>query len=202
MQYQKHPIDVAIESIAPIFAPSFTVRSSRDAETVVLKYPLIDYAIGGIQGVVFDTSKNLWRTSYFVVLDFLLQERKPLDWCIFTELQAAKDRHALFYDLDKIFTSFMELLTKPSKLSNLLNASDMIYAQHDFKLENVIATNYHYGHGGDKLTGISTQFVLSAVSDTCCAIDTTNLDQLTKLQALTIVGSVSWNKIQAVINSL
>lgn len=202
MQYQKHPIDVAIESIAPIFAPSFTVRSSRDAETVVLKYPLIDYAIGGIQGVVFDPSKNLWRTSYFVVLDFLLQERKPLSWCEFTELEAAKDRHALFYDLDKIFTSFMELLTKPSKLSNLLNASDMIYAQHDFKLENIIAANYHYGHGGDKLTGISTQFVLSAVSDTCCAIDSTNIDQLTKLQALTVIGSVSWNKIQAIINSL
>ena len=202
-QYKSHPITIALEALTPVFAPSFTLRSVRDDENKALKYPLIDYVIIGGQGSTYDNSKNQWRQSFFMQLDILIQETRPLCWTSFNELKDAQDRQSLYWLFEGMVQQFITLLINPSVVSNLLNTSDMIYSKFDFKLENFIASSYQNKHGVDKLTGISTQFVISAISEegnACCLINNSNIKQLVELQNLTKLNSTSWKKIEALIN--
>lgn len=198
-QYKKHPIDIALEALAPIIAPSFTLRSVRDDEEIPPTYPLVDYVIIGGQGKVYDRPTNQWRSSFFVQLDILIEETKPLDWCQFNELADAQDRHGLFWRLEQMLENFISLLVNPTAVSGLLRENDMIYSEYRFKMESYIQTNYHNKQGSDKLTGVSGRFILSLLSENgsgCCLINNDNAPQLEKLQALTKVDSVSYEMIQ------
>lgn len=203
MQYQKHPIDRALEALPLILAPSFTLRSSRDSEHDVKKYPLIDYTIVGAQSKEYDPSKNQWRTSYLVVLEMLIEERKPLSWCQYSELSTAHDRHGVCYLMEQMIEKFLVFLVNPSKVSNVTNKSDSIFSDLDFKLVNYIGTQYKFKKGADETTGIYSNFVISCIDQdgaACCLIDYQNIDQLTKLRDLQKVGSNSWRMIDKLIN--
>ncbi len=196
MQYQKHPIDTALEALAPILAPSFTLRSSRDGENIVRKYPLIDYTIVGAQGKTYDPSKNQWRSNYLVILEILVEERKPLSWCQYPELAQAQDRHALFFLLEQMIEQLITLLVNPKKVSNLISPFDTIYSELDFKLVNFIGSQNKFKQGGDETTGVVANFVLSSIDPdggACCLIDYNNVNQLQELRDLMVLGSNSWN---------
>lgn len=196
MQYKKHPIDRALEALAPILAPSFTLRSYRDKEGTVLKYPLIDYAIAGTTSKVYDASKNQWRSTYLVIFEILVQEKKVKDWCDYTELADAQDKHALFLAMEVIVEQFIVLLTKPKSVSNLIRPLDTIYADLFFQQEGAVTTQNLSGHGVDKLTGIAANFEISCIDSeggACCLVDFNNTDQLQRLRDLMQYGSVSWN---------
>ncbi len=196
MQYKKHPIDRALEALAPIIAPSFTLRSYRDKEGTVNKYPLIDYAIAGTTSKVYDTSKNQWRSTYLVIVEILVQEKHIKDWCNYTELADAQDKHALFLAMEVIIEQFIVLLTKPKSVSNLIRPLDTIYSDLFFQLEGSPTTQNLSGHGIDKLTGIAANFEISCIDSEgggCCLIDFNNQDQLDRLRDLMQYGSVSWN---------
>jgi len=196
MQYKKHPIDRALEAFSPIVAPSFTLRSSRDSEREVRKYPLIDYTIVGAQSKEYNSEKNEWRSHYLVILEILVEERKPLSWCQYPELATAQDRHSLFYMLEQIIEQLLVLLTNPSKISNLIRPLDTVFSDLFFKLENFIGVQNKFKSGGDETTGVVANFVLSCVDEegsACCLIDYNNIAQLHKLRDLMQFGSVSWN---------
>jgi hypothetical protein len=198
MQYKKHPIDRALEALAPILAPSFTLRSYRDKEGTVLKYPLIDYAIAGTTSKVYDTSKNQWRSTYLVIFEVLVQEKNIKDWCAYSELAEAQDKHALFLAMEVIVEQFIIMLTHPEKVTKLIRPLDTIYADLFFKLEGTPTTQNLSGHGIDKLTGIAANFEISCIDSeggACCLIDFNNQDQLDRLRDLMEYGSVSWNLI-------
>ncbi len=196
MQYKKHPIDRALEALAPILAPSFTLRSFRDKEGTVLKYPLIDYAIAGTTSKVYDASKNQWRSTYLVIFEILVQEKKVYDWCNYTELADAQDKHALFLAMEVIVEQLLVLLTNPSKIATQIRPLDTIYADLFFKIEGAFTSQYVSGHGKDLLTGVIANFEISCIDSEgggCCLIDFNNTDQLQRLRDLMIYGTVSWN---------
>lgn len=192
-QYKKHPIDIALEGLSPILAPSFTLSSVRDIPEKNKKYPLIEYVIVGSQNINFDQTRQQWRNQSYVVLDFLLKESSPLDWCKYEELEQAKDLHSLQWHLEKLIQHFITLLVNPKSVYKSLNPSDMIWGEYDFKLENFIGSQGLYKHSEHKLTGVSVQFVLSYWSnDNCCIIDCANINQLKRLKDVTKTNSVSW----------
>ena len=196
MQYKKHPIDRALEALAPILAPSFTLRSFRDKEGTVLKYPLIDYAIAGTTSKVYDKATNKWRSTYLVIFEILVQEKHIKDWCNYTELANAQDKHALFLAMEVIVEQFIVMLTNPKSVSNLIRPLDTIYADLFFQQEGIVTTQNLSGHGIDKLTGIAANFEISCLDSEgggCCLIDFNNADQLQRLRDLMQYGSVSWN---------
>lgn len=197
-QYKKHPIDIALEALSPIIAPSFALRSARDGEKIPDTYPLVDYIIIGGQGKVYDKGTNQWRSSFLIQLDILIQETKPLSWCEFDELKDAQDRHSLFWLFEQMLENFISLTVNPTAVSNLLRENDMIYSEYRFKMESYIQTLYRAQQGMDKLTGVSGRFVMSMLSEDgsgCCLING-GLKQLERLQDLTIEGSVSYKNIQ------
>ena len=95
--FKPHPFVIALKALQPVFANGFYLRSARDAEEKPLQYPLIDYFIesGGVK--TYDPSTNIWRASFDVRLDVMVQETKPLDWCKFDFLKDAQDRGALHH---------------------------------------------------------------------------------------------------------
>lgn len=200
-QYQRHPIDIALEALTPVLMPSFFLRSVRDKETKP-KYPLVDYVIISNDRKAYDKAKNQWRSSYLVQVDFLIKESNPLDWCQYDELKDAQDRHALHYRFERLFEKFIELLTNPTASSKYIsNQMDLVYGKLDFRFENFIGGAYLNKYGTDFVTGYSSQFVLSCVSDnadTCCFFDEEL--KLESLLPLTFIGSVSNKRITNALN--
>lgn len=202
VQYKSHPFVIALEALCPVVTPSFALRSARDGEKKPLKYPLVDYIIIGGQGKTYSKSKNQWRSNFLVQLDILFQEGAPLDWCKYKELQDAQDRQALFWKLEQMIEQFITLLVNPSAALKELKESDLIYGQFEFELDAYIATSYHNKKGQNNLTGISSQFVLSARSEeggACCLNDGTT-EQYERFQKLTKEGSVSYRLLENLIN--
>lgn len=201
-QYKSHPFVIALEALTPIFAPSFFLRSARDNENTPPKYPLIDYVIVGGDGKTRDRATNKWRRTYTIQLDFLIQETKPLSWCNFDELKDAQDRQALFNKFDEMTEDFLTMLIEPSKMYKGLNLQDFIYGKFEFRLEAFIASRYWAKHGKDKLTGISSRFSISALSDSegiCCLVDDTP-EQWQNIQALLIQNTTSWRIVDKILN--
>jgi hypothetical protein len=200
-QYKTHPFILALEALCPILYPSFTLRSARDGEETPKKYPLIDYVIASGQGKTYNSSTKKFRGNFLIALDFFVKETNaPLSWCQYDELKDAQDRQSLFWFMEEQFDEFMRLLIDPRGASDKLNESDMIYSQHDFKLENIISTTYHSKQGPHKLTGITTLFTISALSDSKCCLINNTVEQWEQLQKIVKEGSVSWRKIEKEIN--
>ena len=200
-----HPFVIALNALCPVLLPSFYLRSARDKEEVPAQYPLVDYII--VQGLSksYDNSKKKFRSNFLVKLDFFVRETEtPNDWCKYTELKDAQSVQALHWFFENRIEDFIELLTNPRGASNLLNESDMIYSEFDFRLENFVSIIYHRKWGQDHLTGTSANFVLSAWSTSnqnqCCLIDESDPDQLEKLKKIVKEGSVSYLKIENILN--
>jgi len=202
-QYKTHPFVLALEALCPILYPSFTLRSARDGETTPEKYPLVDYIIISGQSKTYNPGTKKFRGNFLVQLDLLVKETDdPLSWCEYDELKDAQDRQALFWFLEQQVEIFIKLLIDPRSVSTNLNEQDMIYSKFDFKLESFISTNPHNKRGAHNLTGISSVFTLSALSDDgsgCCLINDT-VEQWEKLQKITREGSVSYKKIENELN--
>lgn len=202
-QYESHPFVVALEALCPVIVPSFFLRSVRDDESNPPIYPLVDYVIIAGQGKTYSKAKNKWRVNILVQLDILIQEAPSLDWCQYEELKDAKDRQALFWNLEQKLEQFLTLLINPSAVTKNLSEMDMIYGKYQFELDAYIGTGYHNKKGKDWLTGVSGQFVLSLYSDDgggCCLFDSDDTSQLERFQKLTKEGSVSYRKLENLIN--
>lgn len=204
-----NPFVLALEALCPVLVPSFTLRSVRDGERAKPEhYPLVDYVIVAETGATYDTSKNLWRVSYLLQLDFLLRETKEKAWCDYDELKENQDRQALHNQLASLTRSFLTIVVNPqaaiknpSGKGPILKECDTIFSEYDFRFESFIGTNFKSKHGNNKLTGTSSRFVLSWLDRDgggCCVADG-SVAQWERIQKLAVEDSLSWKMINNLI---
>lgn len=201
--YKEHPFILAMETVVPIFLPSFSVRSGRNKPNSI-KYPVFDYVI--IRGLnkVYDNSTRKFRNTFEVQLGLLLQENKENFWCEYDELKHAKDRDALFYELEKQIEHIIKAIVDPKTAFNGLRYDDIVYSKYDFQFVSYLGTQPVEKQTKDFFTGVYSVFTLSYLSDEqeyCCSFDDT-LKGLQNAQRLVEENSISWQKIQNQIDKL
>lgn len=191
----KHPITQALEIIAPIVGCNFVIRSPRDPEFQSYEaFPALDYYIVDEQNAVYDKSKNSWRITQLVRLDYHVQE--SINVCIsdMEDLKHVQDIQAAMFAFSSKLKSIVTLMINPkSIMPTAIKDSDVIYNKYQFKLENFVLGVYHRKKGENKLTGASNIFSISfldADKQFCC------IDDSQKLRGLVEEGSISDQLIQ------
>lgn len=200
--YKPHPFVTAIETVLPIFLPSFSLRSSRD-QAGKRSYPSVEYVLIRGGNKVYDRSKKTWRSTFEVQLGILLKESKENFWCSCDELKDAKDVQSLFWELEKKLNGIIKTIIDPQSASKNIKFCDLSFAHYDFKLESYLGTQYVRKYDNN-LTGVYSVFNLSSYSDDkeyCCNFED-NLQGLKNQQSLVSEDSQSWKKIQLLIDNL
>lgn len=203
MMFIPHPFVSAIETVAPIFLPSFTVRSSRNQEEQ-RKFPLIEYVIIRGGSKTYDNSKRKWRGTFEVQLGILLKEHKENFWCECDEFEQAKDFESFCWEMEKRLNGIIQTIIDPQSASKHLKFCDLKYSQYEFRLESYTGTQQVRKYDVDNLSGIYAVFNLSSYFDKgefCCFFDN-NEQGLKNQQRLVNENTVSYNKIQSLIDGL
>lgn len=187
--YPEHPIAKALNVLAPLLDVNFDLRSARDAEKRPIRYPLLDYVVIIEQGGEYDTTKNSWRVNMLVQFDLLFQERHFAEFCNVSKLEGDQAAQAAFWKWSGDLRKIVSLMVNPKALTNVYKEEDIIFAKYDFRLVQWIETFYHRNKGADKLTGVSSRFLLSALDadNAFCCTD----DDLAGLRGIVFPDSVS-----------
>jgi len=188
MNIDQHPLELALELLAPVIDATFITRSARDARSDETKYPALDYVIHREQASTFDQAKGVWRVELVVQFDYYAQEPEDVV-AVEDELLDSLAVQAMQFGITSRLRALVRLLTDPKSLGKKVQAGDVKYAVNDWKLVRWVESAYFRQKGSDKLTGASALVVLSMLdldANSCCVFD-----DPTKVIPLLKVGSPS-----------